>query len=159
MAQGRQRTVARGRVGVRGRALDCVDATGPRVGRETSGSEADHGTIGDEVAHGRVVATDARLCSPRVGRESRAARRPILAQGRRRSVCASRVSCAVVGHSYVLRAFGLAIARSSTSLRLARCYPAHCSYRAPPAAVQPADSIAERHGWREVELSVLIRWH
>ena len=127
-----------GRVGARGSALDCVDATGPRVGRETSGSEADHGTIGDQVAHGRVVATGARLCSrvrrrasgervgrlvgreasgseadhgtigdevargrvaatgarlcsPRVGRESRAARRPIMAQGRRRSVCASRI--------------------------------------------------------------------
>jgi hypothetical protein len=128
-----------GRVGARGRALDCVDATGPRVGRETSGSEADHGTIGNEVAHGRVVATGARLCSrvrrrasgervgrlvereasgseadhgtigdevargrvaatgarlcsPRVRRESRAARRPIMAQGQRRRVCASRIS-------------------------------------------------------------------
>jgi hypothetical protein len=125
-------TMTSGRVGARGRALDCVDATGPRVGRETSGSEADHGTIGDQVAHGRVVATGARLCSrvrrrasgERVGRlvgreasdseadhgtigdevargrvaattgarlcsptlsdarESRAARRPIMAQGR-----------------------------------------------------------------------------
>jgi hypothetical protein len=51
-------TMTSGRVGARGRALD-----GPRVGRETSGSEADHGTISDEVAHGRVVATGARLCS------------------------------------------------------------------------------------------------
>jgi hypothetical protein len=131
-------TMTSGRVGARGRALGCVDATGPRVGRETSGWEADHGTIGDEVAHGRVLATGARLCSrvrrrasgeglgrlvgreasgseadhgtigdevargrvaatgarlcsPRVGRESRAARRPIMAQGRRRSVCASRI--------------------------------------------------------------------
>jgi hypothetical protein len=54
-------TMTSGRVGAKGRAFDCVDATGPRVGRETSGSEADHGTIGDEVVHGRVVATGARL--------------------------------------------------------------------------------------------------
>jgi hypothetical protein len=63
MAQGQALTMTSGRVCARGRALDCVDATGPRVGREFSGSEADHGTIGDEVAHGRVVATGARLCS------------------------------------------------------------------------------------------------
>jgi hypothetical protein len=54
-------------------------------------------------------------------------------------------------HAKVLRAFGLAIARGSIRWRLARCWPAHRSYRAPPAALQLAVFIAERHGWGEVE--------
>jgi hypothetical protein len=59
-------------VGARGRALECVDVIGPHVGRETSGLEADHGTIGDEVARGgdgcaAVPSSDA--IGPRVARE------------------------------------------------------------------------------------------
>jgi hypothetical protein len=52
---------------------------------------------------------------------------------------------------FVPRAFSLAIARGSSRRRLARCWLAHRSCRAPPAAVQPAVFIAERHGRREVE--------
>jgi hypothetical protein len=47
----------------RHKAGDQVRAGVPRVGRETSGSEACHGTIDNQVPRGRVAATGARLCS------------------------------------------------------------------------------------------------
>jgi hypothetical protein len=65
----------------------------------------------------------------------------------------------IVAHAYVLRAFGFAIALGSIRWRLTRCWLAQHSCRAPPASVLPAVFVAERHGWREVEGSVLIRRH